>query len=111
MFTNSCNAEFLIAFFLFYNCFDLWSGFNVFCYITVKSVSASGVGSSRTIYEMRCCASNHSVCTSERSGYLAVIHVGACPIHPQVHFSSGQKARIVQNSSAFDSVIQDVLSY
>ena len=31
VFLNSCNASFLIAFFLFYNSFDLSLRFNVFC--------------------------------------------------------------------------------
>ena len=36
----------------------------------VKGVSASGVGSSRTIYGTDCSASNHALSLSEKSGYL-----------------------------------------
>ena len=44
---------------------------------------ASDVGSSRTIYGTH---STHQVCSSQRSGYLAVVHLCVCPIRCKVHW-------------------------
>ena len=49
---------------IFLRCCQLPADFHYTSFIT------SAVGSSRTIYEMHCCASTHPACLSERSGHM-----------------------------------------
>ena len=70
---------------------------------TVNNVSAIGVGSSRTIYGMQWCASNHIVGLSERYGYLWYTFC-VCPIHFKVHLRVGRKLELCRFISVQPSI-------